>query len=56
MTRAIAVNVLLGLYAASERVVDDAQAITVPTQLLVSGADWVVRHGPQHAFFDRLGA
>ena len=32
-------------------VVADAQAITLPTQLLISGADWVVHHGPQHAFF-----
>ena len=31
-------------------------AITVPTQLLISGADWVVHHAPQHAFFERLGA
>jgi alpha-beta hydrolase superfamily lysophospholipase/SAM-dependent methyltransferase len=56
LSRAISVNVLLGLQAAADRVVADAQAITVPTQLLVSGSDWVVRHGPQHAFFDRLGA
>ena len=27
----------------------------MPTQLLISGADWVVHHGPQHAFFDHLG-
>jgi alpha-beta hydrolase superfamily lysophospholipase len=56
IARAISVRILLGLYEASERVVADAQAIVTPTQLLVSGADWVVRHGPQHAFFDRLGA
>ncbi len=56
LSRSISVNVLLGLQAAADRVVADAQAITVPTQLLVSGADWVVHHGPQHAFFDRLGA
>lgn len=56
IARAISVNVLLGLYDASARVVADAQAIVVPTQLLVSGADWVVQHGPQHAFFDRLGS
>ena len=56
LSRSISVNVLLGLQAAADRVVADAQAITVPTQLLVSGADWVVRHGPQHSFFDRLGA
>ena len=56
LSRSISVNVLLGLQAAADRVVADAQAITVPTQLLVSGADWVVRHGPQHTFFDNLGA
>ena len=56
LSRSISVNVLLGLQAAADRVVADAQAITVPTQLLVSGADWVVHHDPQHAFFDRLGA
>ncbi len=56
ITRPISVNILLALYEAAERVVADAQAITVPTQLLISGADWVVHHGPQHAFFDRLGS
>lgn len=56
LSRAISVDVLLGLRTAADRVVADAQAITIPTQLLVSGADWVVRHGPQHEFFDRLGA
>ena len=56
ITRPIAVNILLGLYEAAERVVADAAAITVPTQLLVSGSDWVVHHGPQHAFFERLGS
>jgi alpha-beta hydrolase superfamily lysophospholipase len=55
ITRAISVNILLALYEAGERVVADAQAITVPTQLLISGADWVVHHGPQHDFFARLG-
>jgi len=55
IARAISVDVLLGLYQASERIVADAAAITTPTQLLMSGADWVVEHGPQHAFFDRLG-
>lgn len=55
ITRPISVNILLALYEAAERVVADAQAITIPTQLLISGADWVVHHGPQHAFFERLG-
>ena len=56
ITRPIAVNILLGLYEAAERVVADAAAITVPTQLLISGDDWVVHHAPQHAFFERLGS
>lgn len=56
VSRPIAVNVLLGLYEAAERVVADAQAITTPTQLLISGSDWVVHHRPQHEFFERLGS
>ena len=56
ISRPISVNILLALYEAAERVVADAQAITIPTQLLISGADWVVHHGPQHDFWDRLGA
>jgi alpha-beta hydrolase superfamily lysophospholipase len=56
ITRPIAVNILLELHEASERVVADARAITIPTQLLISGADVVVHHGPQHRFYERLGA
>lgn len=56
ISRPIAVNILLGLYAASDRVVADANAITQPVQLLISGADWVVHHAPQHLFFERLGS
>lgn len=52
----ISVNILLDLYTAAERVVADAAAITIPTQLLISGDDWVVHHKPQHEFFARLGA
>ena len=55
ITRPISVNMLLGLYETAERVVGDARAITVPTQLFVSGSDWVVHHGPQHEFFVNLG-
>ncbi|MCL2162496.1 MAG: bifunctional alpha/beta hydrolase/class I SAM-dependent methyltransferase [Betaproteobacteria bacterium] len=55
ISRPISVNILLGLYEAAERVVTDAEAITIPTQLLISGDDWVVHHWPQHAFFARLG-
>jgi len=56
ITRPIASNILLALYETAERVVDDAVAITIPTQLLISGADWVVHHTPQHRFFERLGS
>jgi alpha-beta hydrolase superfamily lysophospholipase len=55
IARPIAVNILLALYETAERVVADARAITIPTQLLISGADFVVHHGPQHRFFERLG-
>jgi alpha-beta hydrolase superfamily lysophospholipase len=56
IARPISVGVLLGLYEAADRVVADARAITVPTQLLVSGADFVVRHPAQHRFYERLGS
>lgn len=56
IARAISVNILLDLYRYAKRVVADAQAITIPTQLLISGADWVVHHHPQHQFFYNLGA
>jgi len=55
VTRQISVNILLGLYDAGERVVADARAIDIPTQLLISGSDWVVHAGPQHRFYEHLG-
>ena len=55
ISRAISVDILLQLYEAGERVVADAAAITVPTQVLIAGSDYVVRQGPQQAFFARLG-
>ena len=54
ITRPIAVNILLELYKTAERVVADAGAITLPTQLFISGSDHVVDHRPQHQFFERL--
>ena len=56
ITRAISARILLGLYEAAERVVADAQAITTPIQLFISGADWVVHHKPQHDFYNYLGS
>ena len=55
ITRPISVRLLLDLYAVADRIVKDANAITVPTQLLVSGSDFVVRRKPQKAFYDNLG-
>lgn len=56
ITRPISVRQLLGLYATSSRVVADAAAITVPVQMFVSGADWVVRTQPQYDFYQRLSS
>jgi alpha-beta hydrolase superfamily lysophospholipase/phosphatidylglycerophosphate synthase len=56
ITRPISVRVLLGLYGTSDRIVQDAQAIQLPTQLLCSGKDWVVHNKPQFEFFERLGS
>lgn len=56
ITRPISANMLIALYDAAERVVTDAAAIIVPTQLLISEADWVVHHKPQHEYYERLGS
>ena len=56
ITRPIAVNVLLDVDAAADRVVADAAAIHVPTQVLISGDDQVVYREPQQAFFDNLSS
>ncbi|CBG88393.1 bifunctional alpha/beta hydrolase/class I SAM-dependent methyltransferase [Citrobacter rodentium] len=54
ITRPIAVNILLDLYKASERIVSDASAITLPVLMLVSGEDYVVHRQPQLDFYHRL--
>lgn len=51
----IPVRLLLGVYSAADRVIADAGAIQTPTQVLISGKDWVVHQAPQHRFYDRLG-
>lgn len=56
ITRPIASNILLALYDTAERIVADAEAITVPTQLLISGDDWVVHHTPQYEFIAKVNA
>ena len=54
ITRQIAVNILLELYKTSERIVYDSSAITIPTQLLISGDDFVVHAKPQKQFYASL--
>ena len=54
IARAISVRMLLGLYEASDRIVSSSENIHVPTQVLSSGSDFVVKKKPQRAFYDRL--
>lgn len=54
ITRAIAVNILLELYKTAKRIVSDSAAITLPTQLLISGDDFVVHAKPQKQFYAGL--
>jgi alpha-beta hydrolase superfamily lysophospholipase len=54
--RQIAVNILLDLHDTSTRLLADAAAITVPTLLVASGADWVVKLGAEKRFFERLSS
>jgi alpha-beta hydrolase superfamily lysophospholipase len=56
ITRAISVSMLLDLHDTGARVVQDGAAIQTPTQLLISGSDWVVNRKPQLKFFERLGS
>ncbi|RJT45082.1 bifunctional alpha/beta hydrolase/class I SAM-dependent methyltransferase [Rahnella woolbedingensis] len=54
ITRQIAVNILLDLYKTANRIVSDSSAITLPTQLLISGDDFVVHAKPQKQFYAGL--
>jgi hypothetical protein len=56
ISRSIAVNILLDLYDTANRLINDAATIQTPTQVLISGADWVVYKKPQDKFFARLGS
>jgi alpha-beta hydrolase superfamily lysophospholipase/SAM-dependent methyltransferase len=56
ISRNIAVNIIVGLFDASRRVLEDARAISVPTLLLAAGSDWVVHVGDQRDFFNRLSS
>lgn len=50
----ISVRVLLDVYKMSQRLLADAAAIRLPTQVLLSGSDWVIDNKPPRRFFDRL--
>lgn len=54
IAKAISVNMLLGLHDTAKRIVKDAHAIHVPTQVLISGSDYVVHSKPQIEFFRNL--
>lgn len=54
IARAISVRMLLGLYQAADRIIEDAQHIFVPTQVLCSGSDFVVKQAPQREFYQKL--
>ena len=54
IARAISVRMLLGLYEASDRIVASSENIHVPTQVLSSGSDFVVKKKPQRDFYARL--
>jgi alpha-beta hydrolase superfamily lysophospholipase len=56
ISRPIASHILLALYKTAERIVDDAAAIVIPTQLLISESDFVVHQQPQEKFFENLGS
>ncbi len=55
IAKEIAANVLVELHDTSLRIIEDAGAIRVPTQILSAGADWVVSLAPQQRLFERLG-
>jgi alpha-beta hydrolase superfamily lysophospholipase/SAM-dependent methyltransferase len=56
ITPQIAVNILVGLYDAANRVVQDAGAIHVPTLVLSAEKDFVVDNKIQRRFFDGLSS
>lgn len=56
ITPDIAVNILVGLFDAAQRVVNDAGAIYTPTMVFSAGSDWVVSNVPQKTFFDHLSS
>ena len=56
IAKAISVKILLGLYDAGTRLIEDAGQITTPTLMLAGGSDYVVSVKAQRRFFERLGS
>jgi len=56
ITPQIAVNILVGLFDFSSRIVKDAGAIETPTLVFSAGSDYVVYNEPQKYFFDHLSS
>lgn len=56
ISKQIAVNILLDLHNASNRVIADAGAIAAPTLVLGAGKDWVVKNSANRKFFNRLSS
>jgi len=56
ISKQIAVNILLDLHDASNRLIADAGAIAVPTLVLGAGSDWVVKNSASQKFYDRLSS
>ena len=54
--RQIAVNVLLDLHDAAQRLIVDAGAIRTPTLMICAGKDWIVSLNAQQRFFNRLSS
>jgi len=56
ISRNIAVNILLGLFDTSSRLMADAGAIRVPALTLGAGSDWVVDGAAQRRFHEGLSS
>ncbi|HZE98514.1 MAG TPA: alpha/beta hydrolase, partial [Planctomycetota bacterium] len=56
VSRNIAVNILLGLFDTSTRLMADAGAIRVPALTLSAGSDWVVSGAAQRRFHEGLSS
>lgn len=56
VSRDISNHILVGMYDAAKRIIEDAAAIHTPLMVLSAGKDAVVRVGPQRRFFERVGS